>query len=103
MDYLKVEVYIPDKDKWLVIDALNEEEILKDDGYDSVFTETKVIGHFTPLEGSDPDIGKIGQHTTVDEVKLEFRIDAAKLKKVDEIIRANHPYEVPMINYFTLL
>lgn len=103
MEFIKVEVFIPDVDKWKVIDALNKEEILKDDGYDSVFSETPVTGHFTPLEGSDPDIGNIGEHTTVDEVKLEFRIRSYDKDRVDEIIKASHPYEVPMINYIKLL
>lgn len=103
MRYIKVEVFVPEEDKWQVIDGLNEKEILRDDGYDSVFAESKVTGHFTPLEGSKPDKGDIGKHTTVDEVKLEFRIDASKKDEVFSIIKANHPYEVPVINFMELL
>lgn len=103
MDYIKVEVFVPEADKWKLIDGLNEKEILKDDGYDSVFAESKVTGHFTPLEGSDPDIGKIGEHTTVKEVKLEFRIKASDKDEVYMIIKDKHPYEVPVINFIELL
>lgn len=103
MEYLKCEVFVPDKDKWDIIDALNKEEILKDEGYDSVFAESPVTGHFTPLYGSDPDIGKIGVHTTVDEVKLEFRIKLADKDKVYMIIKDSHPYEVPVINFIKLI
>lgn len=103
MDYIKVEVFVTDKDKWRVLDALNEKGFLKDDGYDSVFAESKVIGHFTPLEGSDPDIGNISDHTTVDEVKLEFRIKAEDKDEVYKTIKASHPYEVPVINFFRLI
>ena len=50
MKYIKVEVFVPADDKWQVIEGLNEKEILKDDGYDSVFAESVVTGHFIPLE-----------------------------------------------------
>ena len=70
MAYLKCEVYIPDEDKWTLIDALNNEGFLYDEGYDKVFAESPVIGHFTPLEGSNPDIGNIGEHTTVNDCLL---------------------------------
>lgn len=103
MKYIKVEVFVPEEDKWQVIDALNKKEILKDDGYDSVFAESKVTGHFTPLEGSKPDKGNINQHCKIDEVKLEFRIKADKKDQAFNIIRANHPYEVPVINFIELL
>ena len=55
MDYIKVEVFVPEEDKWKIIEGLNKKEILKDNGYDSVFSEAKVIGHFIPLKGSNPD------------------------------------------------
>lgn len=103
MEYIKVEVFIPDDKKWDVIDALNKDEILKDEGYDSVFSESPVIGHFTPLAGSDPDIGEIGVHETVDEAKLEFRIKASDKDRVYDLIKGAHPYEVPVINFIGLL
>ena len=103
MTYLKCEVYISEDDKWDLIDALNKEGFLYDDGYDRVFAETQVIGHFTPLEGSHPDIGKIGEHTTVKEAKLEFRIKEVDKDRVFTIIKENHPYEVPVINFMKLL
>lgn len=103
MTYIKVEVFVPDADKWKVIDALNKDEFLKDNGYDSVFSETKVIGHFTPLDGSSPDIGNIGEHTEVFEVKLEFRIRKEDKDKVYKLIEDSHPYEVPVINFIELV
>lgn len=103
MKYIKVEVFVPDEDKWQVIDGLNKKEILKDNGYDSVFAESKVLGHFTPLSGSNPDKGDIGKHCEIDEVKLEFRIASDKKDEVFDIIKQNHPYEVPVINFIELL
>ena len=103
MDYIKVEVFIPEKDKQKVIDGLNEKEILKDNGYDSVFSETPVIGHFIPLEGSNPNIGEIAKLERVNEVKLEFRIKAVDKDLAYKIIKENHPYEVPIINFISLI
>lgn len=103
MTYIKVEVFVPDADKCKVIDALNKDEFLKDNGYDSVFSETKVIGHFIPLDGSSPDIGNIGEHTEVFEVKLEFRIRKEDKDKVYKVIEDSHPYEVPVINFIELV
>lgn len=103
MKYIKVEVFVPADDKWQLIEGLNEKEILKDDGYDSVFAESVVTGHFIPLEGSNPDIGEVGKHCEVNEVKLEFRIKAEEKDEVFEIIKSNHPYEVPVINFIELL
>ncbi|WP_297281544.1 hypothetical protein [uncultured Anaerococcus sp.] len=103
MAYIKVEVFVPEEDKWQLIRALNEKEILRDNGYDSVFSETMVIGHFIPLEGSHPDKGEVGKLADVREVKLEFRIKAEDKDLVFGIIKENHPYEVAVINFIELL
>jgi len=103
MKYIKVEVFVPNENKWQVIEGLNEKEILKDNGYDSVFSQTPVTGHFIPLERSNPDKGEVGKACEVNEVKLEFRIKAERKDEVFRIIKANHPYEVPIINFIELL
>lgn len=103
MEFIKVEVFVPKDHVWDIIDALNKQQILRDEGYDSVFSQSPVEGHFTPLEGSNPDIGQIGYHTVVEEMKLEFRIDANKKEMIYNLIRDAHPYEVPVINFIGLL
>ncbi|BFL72839.1 hypothetical protein [Anaerococcus nagyae] len=103
MDYIKVEVFVPEEDKWKIIEGLNKKEILKDNGYDSVFSEAKVIGHFIPLKGSNPDKGEIDKLCDVNEVKLEFRIKETYKDLAFDIIKENHPYEVPVINFIDLL
>ena len=103
MAYLKCELYIPDEDKCNLIEALNKEGFLYDDGYDSVFAESPVIGHFTPLSTSNPNIGDIGDHTTVKEAKLEFRVKEVDKDRVFKTIKENHPYEVPVINFIKLV
>ncbi len=103
MKYIKVEVFVPEEDKWNIINALNKKEILRDNGYDSVFSETSLIGHFLPMEGSSPDKGEVGELADIRELKLEFRIKAKDKELVFDIIKENHPYEVPVINFIELL
>ena len=103
MEYIKVEVFVPEEDKWEIIEGLNEKEILKDKGYDSVFSETKAVGHFTPLKGSNPERGEIAKPCDVAEKKLEFRIRKDDKDLAYDIIKKNHPYEVPIINFINLL
>mgnify|MGYP002757149729 CR=1 FL=1 len=103
MKFLKCEVFIPDKDKLKLIDALSAGGFLSYGGYGEVYSESPVLGHFTPLAGSNPSLGTIGSHEIVNEVKVEFRIKKEDKDKVYEIIKKAHPYEVPVINFIDLV
>jgi len=52
-----------------------------------------------PHAGAHPAIGKVGQLSKVDEVKIEMQCEAAKTKAVHEAIRKVHPYEEPAIEF----
>ena len=69
--YLKVEVYIPEKDHHEMMNALNEAGLLVQGNYDYVFSATKVVGHWRPLPGAAPTIG--------DKVEIVSIIKAAAL------------------------
>ena len=103
MIYLKVEVFIPQENVAILVNKLNEKGLLLDGNYDYVYCEIPVRGHFRPLEGANPAVGKIGQVTDQEENKLEFRIKKEKKEEVDKIIKLNHPYECPVINYIQLI
>lgn len=103
MDFIKVEVFVPEENKLDIIEGLNKKELLKDKGYDSVFSETPVLGHFIPLEGSNPNRGKLGNLADIREVKLEFRIRKSDRDLAFNIIKDKHPYEVPVINFIDLV
>src|SRR5438105_3679537 len=57
-------------------------------------------GRFRPDEGSNPSVGKIGQHTEVEEEKIEFVCEHEKLAAVIDAIKKVHPYEEPGIDAF---
>lgn len=101
MKYVKIEVFVPEDNEKEIIEGVNN--FLKDNNYDYVYSSTKVKGHFRPLEGADPYLGNVGKVEEVDEVKLEFRIKRENLKEVYEIIKREHPYEVPIINAMELI
>ena len=60
-------------------------------------------GYFMPMEGSHPTIGKQGNIERVEEVKIEFVCEQAKVKEVIEALKKAHPYEEPPIEMFPLL
>lgn len=103
MKFIKVEVFLPPYNKEKVVTALNEERVLKYGFYDNVYSETRVKGHFRPLEGSNPTEGKIGEVCDIEEIKLEFRIRKEDKNKTLEIIKNNHAYEEAVINMIELL
>lgn len=103
MEFLKVEVYIPEEYVIKLANELNERDILKEALYDYVFASTSVKGHFRPLEGANPFSGKVGVVNEVPEVKMEFRIKKCHKEDVEKIIDIVHPYEDPVVNFIELL
>ena len=47
MKFLKCEVFIPDKDKLKLIDALSAGGFLSYGGYGEVYSESPVLGHLS--------------------------------------------------------
>jgi len=60
-------------------------------------------GHFLPMKGSKPTIGKVGKMEKVKEIKIEFICETKKLKQKINLIKKVHPYEHPSISIFPLL
>jgi structural hemagglutinin/hemolysin toxin protein RtxA len=63
--------------------------------YDCCSFESRGVGQFRPLIGSDPFIGKMGEIERVMEVKVEMICQKDVLKNVLLALRATHPYETP--------
>jgi len=55
--------------------------------------ETVGKGHFKPLVGSNPHIGKRGVLEEVDEVKIETIVQESKLNIIVDQVKKAHPYE----------
>ena len=60
-------------------------------------------GYFLPMKGSTPAIGKEGEISQVEEVRIEFMCEQDKIKDVLAAIKEVHPYEEVPIDIFPLL
>lgn len=52
-------------------------------------------GEFTPVGAADPTIGTVGEHTRVEEARLEMVVPPARRSDVVTALRQAHPYEEP--------
>ncbi len=71
--------------------------------YSYCTSSTKSVGTFIPNEKANPHIGKRGKLEFVEEEKLEFVCEVAKVKNVILALRKAHPYEEPAIDIVPLL
>lgn len=60
-------------------------------------------GYFLPMEGSNPAIGKQGEISQTEEVKIEFVCKQDKVKDIISAVKKVHPYEEVLIDIFELL
>lgn len=59
-------------------------------------------GNWKSGKGSKPSIGKVGQMTQADEVKIEMECPAKKARAVQMAIRQVHPYEKVVVDFLRL-
>ena len=102
---VKLVVNVPAKDEERVRSALGEAGAGKIGNYDFCSFVVRGTGHFRPLPGTDPHIGKQGEIASVDEVQVQTVCYERDLPKVLAAMRAAHPYEeiaydiVPLLNH----
>jgi len=59
-------------------------------------------GRFTPVDGANPYIGKVGKQEEVAEEKIEVMIPESKRNQVLKSMLAAHPYEEPAYDIYLL-
>jgi len=99
----KISVAIPVDLKDRLMDAVNSSMTQIYPGYDRAFTIIRSEGTWRSLEGSNPFIGKEGEISVADELRIEFAISAEDLKNVVRAIRDVHPYEEPAIDIMPMI
>ncbi|MDC0506218.1 hypothetical protein OAN96_01335 [Candidatus Gracilibacteria bacterium] len=93
-DFLKVSVTCPVGDVADIQKAVGDAGAGRQGNYSHCsFVTTSCTGYFTPQEGANPAIGKIGEAMVIDEVKLEFTCERDKIDLVIAAMLAAHPYE----------
>ncbi|MCL2032158.1 MAG: hypothetical protein FWG96_02670 [Methanomassiliicoccaceae archaeon] len=99
----KISVAIPAGYKDELMDAVNDSMQQMYPGYDRAFSVTKTEGTWRSLEGSDPFIGRTGEISVEEELRIDFAIKAEDLRKVVLAIRKVHPYEEPAIDILPMV
>ncbi len=72
------------------------------ENYDGCTFTAEGTGRFTPLDGANPAIGKIGLEEAVKEVKIETVVKASRLGNVIKAAIDAHPYEEPAYDIISL-
>ncbi|MCL2296275.1 MAG: hypothetical protein FWC29_04250 [Methanomassiliicoccaceae archaeon] len=99
----KISVAIPADHKDRLLDEINDSMRQIYPGYDRVFSIAKTEGTWRPLEGSDPFIGRTGEITVEEELRIDFAVKAEDLRNVILAIRRVHPYEEPAIDILPMI
>lgn len=101
---LKIFVYCPGEEKVInnIINAAAEAGAGVIGHYSHNAFIIKGQGNWKPEVGSDPTIGKVGEITRVNEVKIEMECPAEKAKVVESAIKRVHPYEEVEIEFIKL-
>ena len=94
---VKVEFFVPEEHSESLRRALGEAGFGRIGRYDHCAAETRVTGHWRPLEGAKPHSGGPGEIASGDEVRIEFVCRAESASEAAKIIRRLHPYEEPLI------
>lgn len=55
-----------------------------------------------PVGEANPTIGQIDKIEYVDEVKIEFMIDAYQKSRAEQLIKQYHPYETPVFDFIEI-
>lgn len=92
---LKLVFFVPESHKESVKQAVFEQGAGRYEGYDCCSWETKGIGQFKPLSGSQPFIGQQGKIETVAEYRVEMMCSGQYIKAVLAALIHSHPYETP--------
>ena len=102
MDWLKLEIYIPESHFSMLQSALQLVGAGHIGNYDSCLSYSRVKGTWRPLQGANPYNGAEGTVSEAEELKVEVNISSDKLTSSLRAIRTIHPYEEPVINVIPL-
>lgn len=91
--YYKLIVFVPENSLEIVRTALCQAGAGHIGNYNCCTFNTKGVGTFMPLKGTNPYIGNIGELENVSEYRLETIVEHDSLNKVIKEMIEVHPYE----------
>ena len=98
----KLEIFLPESHLEPLRKALQGVDAGHIGRYDSCLSYTPVTSCWRPLEGAVPYLGRIGEVSWEQEVKVEVTCLTDRLEGTLEAVRRVHPYEEPVINVIPL-
>lgn len=98
----KLTVYIPESHLETVKEALFAAGAGRYAAYDRCCWQVLGLGQFRPLEGSRPFLGTAGVDERVAEYRVEMLCEDRDVARVEQALRAAHPYEEPAFDFVRL-
>lgn len=89
----KVAVYVPKVDSERLRAVLGKAGAGNIGNYEYCSFTVEGMGRFSPIEGANPHIGRVGSLEEVIEEKIEVISEKRRLKKVIDAMKESHPYE----------
>ncbi len=89
----KLSYFVPKKNHEAVKQALYHAGAGTQGNYAECSFSTEGTGTFTPLEGSNPYLGKLGQPTSTPELKVEMVFESQLQSQLVSTLQEVHPYE----------
>lgn len=102
MSYRKIVVYVPVESADLVREAIGKAGGGKIGNYSFCSFSVRGVGRFMPGEGAHPVIGNVGNLEQVEEERIEVTCSAESVNEVITAIKRVHPYEVPVMDVFSV-
>lgn len=102
-DFVKLVVYVPQKDAEKVRTVMGEAGAGKVGKYQYCSFSVVGTGRFLPGKGAHPAIGRVGQLEEVVEERIETVCTKKILARVIKAIKQVHPYERVALDVYPLL
>lgn len=100
---VKIVITVPETDTQRLLKAIGDAGAGAIGNYTHCSFTSKGIGRFIPVNGANPNIGKVGKSEEVIEDRIEVTCNKDILDKVINTIKTVHPYEEPVIDICPLL
>lgn len=98
----KLAFFVPAEEAETVKEAVFSSGAGRIGDYEACCFQTSGIGQFRPLGGADPHIGRVGDLSHVEEVKIELVCRDALIRDAVAALKRAHPYEEPAYEVWRL-
>ncbi len=99
----KLVFYVPVEYEQKVLDSLFETSAGEIGNYSCCSFRNKGKGTFRPGSQANPFIGKPGETTQTDEIRIEAIVQKSDLKSVIQHVKKDHPYELMAYDIYPLI